>query len=114
MVLKVVRIHQHAKFQAIPSKHFLGNARKPKFDTKSEWHEREENQKTTTIISLVTKTNLVATILATNFGVFFIIQCKPDILRLVGSKQWYRDISGSTIYRASVMSQNQAPFSSAL
>ena len=72
MVLKVVRIHQHAKFQAIPSKHFLGYARKPKFDTKSEWHEREENQKTTTIISLVTKTNLVTNILAV-FGVFFII-----------------------------------------
>ena len=43
-----------------------------------------------------------------------VIQCKPDISRLVGSKHWYRDISGSAIYRASVMSHNQAPFSSAL
>ena len=42
------------------------------------------------------------------------VQCKPDISRLVGSKHWYRDISGSAIYRASVMSHNQAPFSSAL
>ena len=42
------------------------------------------------------------------------VQCKPDISRLVGSKQWYRDISGSVIYRATVMSQNQAPFSGAL
>ena len=44
----------------------------------------------------------------------FLLQCKPDISRLVGSKHWYRDISGSAIYRASVMSHNQAPFSSAL
>ena len=39
-----------------------------------------------------------------------LIQCKPDISRLVGSKQWYRDISESAIYRATVMSPNQAPF----
>ena len=43
-----------------------------------------------------------------------LIQCKPDISRLVGSKQWYRDISESAIYRATVMSPNQAPFTSAL
>ena len=44
----------------------------------------------------------------------FIIQCNLDISRLVGSnsKQWYCDISGSAIYRASVM--RQTPFSSAL
>ena len=42
------------------------------------------------------------------------IQCTLDISRLVGSKQWYHDISGSAINRASVMSQNQAPFSGAL
>ena len=32
------------------------------------------------------------------------IQCTLDISRLVGSKQWYRDISESAIYRATVMS----------
>ena len=42
------------------------------------------------------------------------VQCKPDISRLVGSKQWYRDISESAIYRATVMSPNQAPFTNAL
>ena len=42
------------------------------------------------------------------------VQCTPDISWLVGSKQWYRDISGSAIYRATVLSQNQAPFSHAL
>ena len=42
------------------------------------------------------------------------VQCKPDISWLVGSKQWYRDISESAIYRATVMSPNQAPFTSAL
>ena len=42
------------------------------------------------------------------------LQCKPDISRLGGSKQWYRDISESAIYRATVMSPNQAPFTSAL
>ena len=44
----------------------------------------------------------------------FLIQCKPDISRLVGSMERYRDISESAIYRATVMSQNQTPFSSAL
>ena len=34
------------------------------------------------------------------------IQCKPDISRLVGSMERYRDISGSAIYRATAMSQN--------
>ena len=43
-----------------------------------------------------------------------IVQCTLDIWWFVGSKQWYRDISGSAIYRATVMSQNRAPFSSAL
>ena len=43
-----------------------------------------------------------------------LIPCKPDISRLVGSKQWYRDISESVIYRATVMNPNQAPFTSAL
>ena len=44
----------------------------------------------------------------------WLIQCKPDISRLVGSKQRYRDISESAIYRATVMSPNQASFTSAL
>ena len=35
-----------------------------------------------------------------------VIQCKPDISRLVGSMERYRDISGSAIYRATAMSQN--------
>ena len=35
-----------------------------------------------------------------------LIQCKPDISRLVGSMERYRDISGSAIYRATAMSQN--------
>ena len=34
------------------------------------------------------------------------LQCKPDISRLVGSMERYRDISGSAIYRATAMSQN--------
>ena len=34
------------------------------------------------------------------------IQCKPDISRLVGSMERYRDISGSAIYRATAKSQN--------
>ena len=34
------------------------------------------------------------------------IQCKPNISRLVGSMERYRDISGSAIYRAAAMSQN--------
>ena len=42
------------------------------------------------------------------------IQCKPDISRLAGSMERYRDISESAIYRATVMSQIQTPFSSAL
>ena len=42
------------------------------------------------------------------------IQCTLDISQLVGSKQWYRDISESTIYPTTDMSQNQAPFTSAL
>ena len=42
------------------------------------------------------------------------VQCTLDISQLVGSKQWYRDISESAIYRATVMSQNQTPFSSML
>ena len=42
------------------------------------------------------------------------IQCKRDIPRLVGSKQWCCDISESATYRATVMSPNQAPFTSAL
>ena len=36
----------------------------------------------------------------------FLLQCKPDISRLVGSMERYRDISGSAIYRATAMSQN--------
>ena len=36
----------------------------------------------------------------------WVIQCKPDISRLVGSMERYRDISGSAIYRATAMSQN--------
>ena len=44
----------------------------------------------------------------------YIYSVSPNISQLVGSKQWYCDISGSAIYRAFVMSQNQAPFSSAL
>ena len=36
----------------------------------------------------------------------YIVQCKPDISRLVGSMERYRDISGSAIYRATAMSQN--------
>ena len=35
-----------------------------------------------------------------------LIQCKPDISRLVGSMERYRDIIGSGIYRATAMSQN--------
>ena len=35
-----------------------------------------------------------------------LLQCKPDISRLVGSMERYRDISGSAIYRATAMSQN--------
>ena len=35
-----------------------------------------------------------------------LVQCTPDTSRLVGSKQWYRDISGSAIYRVTFMSQN--------
>ena len=42
------------------------------------------------------------------------IQCTLDISRFVGSKQWYRDISESAIYLTTDMSQNQAPFTSAL
>ena len=42
------------------------------------------------------------------------IQYSRYISQLAGSKQWYRDISGSAIYHASVLSQNQAPFSSVL
>ena len=42
------------------------------------------------------------------------IQCKPDISRLVGSMERYRDISENAIYRATVTSQSQTPFSSAL
>ena len=41
-----------------------------------------------------------------NFQLHFILQCKPDISRLVGSMERYRDISGSAIYRATAMSQN--------
>ena len=40
------------------------------------------------------------------------VQCKPDISWLVGSKQWYHNISESAIYQATVMSPNQAPFTS--
>ena len=32
---------------------------------------------------------------------WYMIRCKPDISRLVGSKHWYRDISESAIYRVS-------------
>ena len=49
---------------------------------------------------------LIITHLSTwNFN-FCLIQCKPDISRLVGSMERYRDISGSVIYRATAMSQN--------
>ena len=34
------------------------------------------------------------------------VQCTLHISRLVGPKHWYRDLSGSAIYQASVMSQN--------
>ena len=39
-------------------------------------------------------------------AVFSTVQCKPDISRLVGSMERYRDISGNVIYRATAMSQN--------
>ena len=44
---------------------------------------------------------------------FCLIQCKPDISRLLGSKQRYRNISESAIYRAAVKSQH-VPCSSAI
>ena len=45
----------------------------------------------------------------------FTVQCKPDISRLVGSMERYRDISGSAIYRATaIWAKIQAKFSSAL
>ena len=44
----------------------------------------------------------------------FLVQCKPDISRLVGSMERYRNISESAIYRATVMSQIQTPVSSTL
>ena len=50
----------------------------------------------------------VTTNQSTNITVLMkiLIQCKPDISRLVGSMERYRDISGSAIYRATAMSQN--------
>ena len=42
------------------------------------------------------------------------VQCKPDISRLLGSKERYRDISESAIYRAAVKSQHHVPCSSAI
>ena len=43
-----------------------------------------------------------------------LIQSTLDISRFVGSKEWYRDISGSAIYPAAVMSQNFTPCPSAV
>ena len=48
------------------------------------------------VINLITEENILK----------YFIQCKPDISRLVGSMERYRDISGSAIYRATAMSQN--------
>ena len=45
---------------------------------------------------------------------YMVVQCTLDISRLLGSKQWYHDISGSAIYRPTVMGQNQDPFFSTL
>ena len=43
-----------------------------------------------------------------------LVQCKPDISRLLGSKERYRDISESAIYRAAVKSQHHVPCSSTI
>ena len=54
----MVKIHQHAQFQAIPSICSPGNARKPENLTRftnSKCHQKKENQQTLTIVSSVLK-----------------------------------------------------------
>ena len=50
--------------------------------------------------------NMQISLVSLSLNIQFTIQCKPDISRLVGSMERYRDISGSAIYRATAMSQN--------
>ena len=66
------------------------------------WQADEHEPTCTYIMSLGSHMNLLTETIPK-------LQCTLDISRLVGSKQWYRNISESEIYRATVMSQNQTP-----